>query len=709
MSGLDQDLSYLRGKAWAAGIFFALVVGFLIYRLWYLQVRQGTYYYAQADFQVISPLTIPAPRGEILDSSGVVLARDVPSFAATLAYTPQAPSTAEVDLLAQILHMQATTITQAAKSLRTGRPLAPVVLRTGLSDAQYTSIVEHAPQLPGVNVVAEPVRQYPGLAGAPDPGTQLAANILGYIGAGNFPGSVVGKAGIEKSYNSIRLPNGQVIGLAGTPGQELVQVDRQGHPLRTVDIKPPQPGDNVVLTINAKLQALLQQALTAQLALLRTHSFPGEGGPYPDSNSAGAVVIDVRTGAVLAAASIPTLNPNAFAQGAAALPGSVAAQQFSAQFQQWLNSPAHPFIDRVLSQPVAPGSTFKPITAIAALEQGTITAQQRLGCPPRLQVGPTSFLTNWINSWDGNLDLAEAMAFSCDTYFYQVGAQTGIAAIDRVAQEFGLGELTGQQDLYGEDPGSVSSPQLAAKLGCYWSPTVVMQSAIGQGLNAFNLLEMADYVAALANGGTLLRPYFVSAVQSPTGKVLWQQKPLVRRQIPVSPQIMAAVQQAMDAVTQRNPAWFQDGAVADTGTGYWPFYHFAQETQQYLGQTITVAGKTGTAQLGGTQTPDGWWISYAPANNPQIAVVVRTDHSNEGFVGGAPVAREIYDYYFGLDRAMWQAGAGSQIVPSIVQKYFGLTQQYPSWWGAPPTAAGGSTSTAATTPSGVTASATTGG
>jgi cell division protein FtsI/penicillin-binding protein 2 len=145
------------------------------------------------------------------------------------------------------------------------------------------------------------------LAGAPDPGTQLAANILGYIGAANFPGSVVGKAGIEKSYNSIRLPNGQVIGLAGTPGQELVQVDRQGHPLRTVDIKPPQPGDNVVLTINAKLQALLQQALTAQLALLRTHSFPGEGGPYPDSNSAGAVVIDVRTGAVLAAASIPTL------------------------------------------------------------------------------------------------------------------------------------------------------------------------------------------------------------------------------------------------------------------------------------------------------------------------------------------------------------------------------------------------------------------
>lgn len=695
MRGLEEDLSYLRGKAWAAGIFFALVVGILLYRLWYLQVRQGAYYYAQADFQAIAPLTIPAPRGEILDNAGVVLARDVPSFAATLAYTPRPPSTAEVDLLAKVLNMQPVTIVQAAQTLRSGRPLAPVVLHAGLSPAQYTTIVEHATQLPGVNVVAEPLRQYPGLPADPVPGTTLAANILGYIGAGTFPGDVVGKAGIEKSYNSLRLPDGQTIGLAGRPGQELVQVDARGHPLRTVDLKPPQPGDNVVLTINAKLQALLQQALTAQLALLRTHSFPGEGGPYPEANSAGAVVINVRTGAVLAAASVPTLNPNAFAQGAVALGGSTAAKAFAAQFAQWLKSPGHPFIDRVLSQPIAPGSTFKPIVAIAALEKGTITPQEHLPCPPRLQVGPTSFLTNWISSWDGNLDLTEAVAFSCDTYFYRVGAATGITAIDQVAEEFGLGQLTGQHDLYGEDPGSVSSPQLAAKLGGYWSPTTVMQSAIGQGYNAFNLLQMADFVAALANGGTLYRPYFVQDVTTPGGRVLWRQEPLVRRRIPVSAQVMAAVHQAMAAVTQMDPAWFKDGAISDTGTGYWPYYGFSQETQQYLGQAITVAGKTGTAQLGGTQTPDGWWISYAPANDPQIAVVVRTDHSNEGFVGGAPVAREIYDYYFGLDRAMWKAGAASQIVPAIVQKYFGLSQQYPSWWGPPPTAPAASSPSAA--------------
>ncbi len=695
MGALEKDLSYLRRKAWLAGLCFALAVAFLIWRLWYLQVRQGAYYYAQADAQVIAPLTIPAPRGEILDNSGFVLARDVPSFTATLSYTPQPPTAAEVDLLATILGMPAQAIAQAATNLRSGAPLAPVVLRANLSAAQYTTIVEDGPRLPGVNVVPEPMREYPGIPGDPDPGTSLAANILGYIGAGNFPGDVVGEAGIEKSYNSITLPGGLHVGLAGTPGQELVQVDRQGHPLRTVELKAPQPGDNVVLTINAKLQALLQQAITAQLALLRTHSFPGEGGPYPQANSGGAVVINVRTGAVLAAASVPTLNPNAFAQRAVALPGSTAARAFAAQFAQWLSSPGHPFIDRVLSQPIAPGSTFKPITAIAALEQGVITAQEHLPCPPRITVGPSHYLTNWISSFDGNLDLSEAVAFSCDTYFYVVGAQAGISAIDRVAQEFGLGQLTGQQDLYGEDPGSISSPQVAAQLHQVWSPTVVMQSAIGQGYNAFNLLQMADYVAALANGGTLWRPYFVSAIQAPNGKVLWRQQPQVRRRIPVSPSIMADVQQAMDAVTQLNPAWFRDGAVSDTGTGYWPFYGFAQETQQYLGQAITVAGKTGTAQLGGAQTPDGWWISYAPANDPQIAVVVRTDHGNEGFVGGAPIAREVFDYYFGLDRAMWNAGAASQIVPPIVQKYFGLTQQYPVWWGPPPTPATSATATGA--------------
>ncbi len=676
----------MRRKAWAAGILFGLLLTAIVGRMWQLQVKRGAYFYAQARTQAVRLVQIAAPRGEILSAGGAVLAEEVPSFAATLSYTVQPPSSAEVQLLASILQIPASTINKAVQTLQTGGVLTPLVLRADLSAAQYTSLVEHTAQLPGVKVVAQATRVYPGIPGASDPGQELAANLIGYVRAGTVPGSLTGAEGIEFSYNSIALPGGGHAGLAGTPGEDLVQLNNSGYPVHTVQVRAPQAGDNVVLTIDAKLQAVLQHALNRQLVALRSRSFSGEGGPYPQAYSGGAVVIDVRTGAILAAASEPTVNPNAFAQAAQAQPGSATAQSFAAQFQKWSTSSLHPFIDRVLGQAVAPGSTFKPITTIAALEQGTITPQQRLPCPPQISLGNGNILTNWIPVFDGNLDLNEAMAMSCDTYFYKVGAATGISAIDRVATEFGLGQLTGQDDLYGEVAGTLSSPTEAATLGQVWNQAVVMQSAIGQGYSAFTLLQMADFVAALANGGTLWRPYFVSAIQSPVGRVVWQQKPKVTRQIPLSPSIVSAVHQAMTTVTQINPAWYNYGAVQDFGTGYWAFYGFTAETQKYLGQAITVAGKTGTAQLGGSQTPDGWWISYAPANNPQIAVVVRTDHSNEGFVGGAPIAREVYDYYFGLDRAMWKAGAANQIIPAAVQQYFGQTTHYPSWWGPPPAA-----------------------
>jgi hypothetical protein len=137
-----------------------------------------------------------------------------------------------------------------------------------------------------------------------------------------------------------------------------------------------------------------------------------------------------------------------------------------------------------------------------------------------------------------------------------------------------------------------------------------------------------------------------------------------------------------------NPAWYADGAQADWGTAYWPFYDFTSQTQHYLHQGIVVAAKTGTAQTttGSSTTPNGWFISFAPAQDPQIAVVTFVQHANEGFSSGAPIAREIYAYYFGLDRAMWQAGAADQILPSVIRSYFGMRTPYPTQWGAGPTA-----------------------
>lgn len=693
-TGGEQHLRHLGPRAATASVLLLVAMLVLGWRLWELQVHRGPAYAALAGRESLRTVALPAVRGEILDRNGVVLARDISSWTATLSYTPNPPSSAEAGLLSQILGITPTAVQAAALRLRTGQPFVPVVLASHLTARQSTLISQDAWELPGVSLVAEPQRTYPGLPGAPDPGPDLAANLLGTVRAGTLPGDLVGANGIEGTYNSLRVAPGLTVGLAGTDGQEIVQVDQQYHPLRVLAVSPPVPGDNVTLTINAKLQAVAQRALTDQLAALRQRTFGSDGGPFPLAATGAAVVIDVRNGQILAAASEPGFDPNAFASAASAPPGSAAAQAFAAQYAAWLQEPGRPLVDHDLSDAVPPGSTFKPVTAIAALQAGVITAGQHLGCPASISLGNGYVLHNWIPVWDGSLDLIQALAFSCDTYFYTVGQNVGIGAIDRVASEFGLGQPTGQQDIAGEEnPGTLSSPTMAQRAGQPWTPALTMQTAIGQGFSAFNPLEIAAYTAALANGGTLWRPYFVSQVTSATGQVLWQQKPKVRRHIPLSPAIQAAITAGMAAVTQNHPSWSIYGPVDTFGTAYYPFYGFTAETAQYLGQAITVAGKTGTAQLGNGIPSDGWFISFAPASNPQIAVVVYTDHSNEGFVGGAPVAREIYNYYFGLDRAMWKAGQEAQIIPPSVQMYFGQNSPVPPWFGPEPQPASSRTAT----------------
>ncbi len=727
--GHEDALAYLRRKAWGAGLALLLALGAVGWRLWYLQVHEGSYYFGQAQQQALRPITIPASRGEILDSTGRVLAEDVPSFAATLSYTPHPPSPQEVALLAGILRLAPSQIEAAAAGLRTAaaaQPYAPTVLKTGLTPAQYTAIEQNLVDLPGVNVEDQPIRVYPGIPGDTDPGEEVAANILGYVKAGSVSGEVTGAAGIEQTFNTLNPSlHTPAAGLAGVDGKELVTIDTSGHPVKQVAVQEPVPGNNVVLTIDAGLQAVAQRALEAQLVALRTKTFTGDGGPYPGAYWGAAVAIDVHTGAILALASVPTINPNAFAQDAIALPGSAAAASFASQFQAWQGDTlGQPFLDHATQSAFAPGSTFKPITAIAALEAGVLTPTTHLPCPTAITVGNT-VLHNWISVFGGNLDLEEAIGRSCDTFFYQVGQMVGVNAIDQVAQEFGLGQATGLWELPGEAVGTVSSPAAYQTVyGLPWNLDLTMQTAIGQGMNAYTVIQMADYIAALANGGTLYTPYLVSEVtDGRTGKVVWKQQPEVRRRIGLTPEIVQAIHQAMASVTQCNSAWWADAIDSDCGTAYWTYYGFTSETQQYLGHAITVAGKTGTAQVAVTGNPNGWWVSFAPANNPQIAIVVETEKSGDGFVGGAPIAREMYDYYFGLDKAMFDAGAADQIIPGVVQEYFGLPadQHYPDWWGPAPAkpaqgsapsagaAQHGSATYAGTAPGGATAGATPGG
>ncbi len=695
----DDDITQrFRPKGMAALIVLLAAAALVVLRLIDLQIVKGNSLLVAAENQSYRTLTIPAPRGEILDSQGTVLAEDVPWYVAELSYANPPMNPAQVHLVAAILGVSASFVESQEKAVQQSAGDQAVVLETGISTEEYTALEEDLPGLPGVSVATIPYRTYPGLPGDGFPGTSLASNILGYV----FPSTssseeIVGQAGIEKSFNGpLTLPDGtKVLGLAGTPGSEVVETDGAGHAIKVLKVQAPVAGNDVVLTINAQLQALVQRALTDQINLVKQSPVGGRSpayGPFPEADAGAVVVIDVNTGAILAMASEPGFDPNIWVADATAYsvnpnPNSAESVAFQKQYAAWNAELGKPLVNKAISYLSPPGSTFKPITSIAALETGTITPNEHIPCVPEIQVGPGEYLHNWISTYDGDLDLAEALAFSCDTYFYQVGEATGIAAIDRVATEFGLAQPTGQTDLYGEAPGTLASPdQLIAEGGGSWTPVDTMQAAIGQSLNDFNVLEMADYVAALANGGTLYQPYLVSEVRSSSGKVLETFGPKVRNQIDVPPAIQADVRAGMEAVTEIHPSWLSDGAVSSDywGTAYWPFYDFSQETQAYLGQAITVAAKTGTAQTGGNVTPNGWFISYAPANDPQIAVITFMQHGNEGFSSGAPIAREIYSYYFGLDKAMWDVGAGNEILPSIIRSYFGMQRPYPIDWGTPP-------------------------
>jgi penicillin-binding protein 2 len=634
-----------RGRNLLALLLAALLL--IAGRLADLQLGLGRRYAGLATGERLRVVAVPAPRGEILDRNGVVLAADRPSFAAALVPGGPPLSPSEAALLGRILGLSPAAVAAAQKPSAQALPYAPVILKTGLDPRQVTQVDEMANRLPGVVVEVQPTRFYPG-SGSGYPGPDLAAQILGYVGAGGPSGQMVGRYGVEASYNGpLHLGGKTILGLQGVPGGDQVQVDPLGHPVRRLGEVPPRPGNNVVLTIDAHLQAVAQHALQANMAQVRRiHMY--DGGPYPSTEGA-AVAIDPQNGQILALASVPSFNPNDFVRGAQATPGSSAWKLWQSQWAALSSpkAPGRPLLDHALGDVSAPGSTFKPITSLAALSSHAITPTQRISCPAFLRVG-TEIKHNWVpGNWV--LDLAQALARSCDTYFYQVGALTGIQRIAAMARQFGLGQPTGLRALTGEIPGYVASPATQRMLGYRrrWVVSDTMDAAVGQGFNAFNPLEMANYVATLANGGTRYRPYLVKAITSPAGKVLWQNRPQVLSRVTGVPAAdWAAVRQGMEDVVTYHRNW---AGITDVpwGTAWVAFIGWRAASLKATGHVIPVAAKTGTAQQNG-QVSNAWFIAYAPANHPTIAIAVFVKEGDEGLISGAPVARDMLDAYFGI-------------------------------------------------------------
>ncbi len=580
-------------------------------RLMYLQVVRAAYYSELSAQNRIRILTTTAPRGSIYDRYGQLLVANRPCFAVSLMPLEKESMDGTIKELSRLLGISENEI-RAKIDKQKNRPFEPVRIATDISPELHTRIVEDRDNLPGVVIETLPVREY--VAGT------LASNLIGYVSeissqeleeeawAGYKAGDIIGKDGLERRYDKE---------LRGTDGGQQVEVDSTGHPVKVLGEIPPVSGNGLVLTIDAELQRVAEEFFDQWTAKIRK----GEGfaEAYPEADAGACVVVKVDTGEILAMFSRPTYDPNVFAAGID-----------SKTWRQLNNDPLRPLFNRVLQGRYTPGSTFKMVTASAALETGKTTPDFRVYDPGVYPYGNVIFHC-WKAGGHGSVNLQAALKYSCNTYFYEMGRRLGPGpeTIVEWAERYGLGEPTGI-DL--AVPGEFAEIRgtIAGRNQESWQGGQTLQAAIGQG-HAFSPIQMAVYAAALANGGTRYVPQVVKQVLSPAGKVLWEMQPQVAGSVGVSAETLAQIRAGMvaSATELTGPA--------GPGTSAWLFSGFP----------VKVAGKTGTATA-----PPGddhaWYLAFAPADKPEIAVVVLVERGGHGSTAAAPVAKAIFEQYFGL-------------------------------------------------------------
>ncbi|MBR0567348.1 penicillin-binding protein 2 [Azoarcus sp. L1K30] len=602
----EQETSRFRHRVVAGGAFALVCFMLLAARFYYLQVRQFEYYHTRAEDNRIALLPIVPNRGMIVDRNGVVLARNYAAY--TLEITPARTNGLEqtIDALSEVLTIDARDRRRFRKLLEESRSFESVPIRNRLSDEEVARFIAQRYRFPGVDVQARLFRDYP--LGA------SASHVVGYIGrinqrdleridegedAANYRGSdYIGKSGLELSYETE---------LHGKTGFEQVEVNAGGRAVRRLSSTPAVTGSDLELTLDMELQKIAETAF---------------------GNRRGALVaIEPTTGGVLALVSTPTFDPNLFVDG------------ISTQDWKELNdSPDHPLLNRAIYSAYPPGSTFKPFMGLAGLTTGKRTAAQTIADPGYFNFAGHRFMDDKVGG-HGVVDLHKSIVVSCNTYYYQLANDLGIDGIANFMAQFGLGARTGL-DLPGEAEGVLPSPAWKKKRfrrpeQQRWFGGETISVGIGQGYNAYTPLQMANAVAALVNDGKVFRPHVVRyVVDTRTGnKRMIEPEPV--RQIALKPEHVAAVRRAMVEVNK-------------SGTG----------ARAFAGAPYEVGGKTGTAQvysLKGSRYVEGqvrerlrdhsWFIAYAPADNPKIALAVLVENGGFGSQSAAPIARQVIDYH----------------------------------------------------------------
>lgn len=585
-----------RRSGWIFWIVMTFTLCALGGRVLYLNVWQGRYYRDVAEHNSIRQILIPAPRGMIYDRFGQTLVGNVPSLDAILvpADVPQDSAKQRVmrDILRETFGMEETALDEVfAKS--DPHSVTPMLLKERISQEEALIFLSRSRDLPGVSLFETTHRNYSDSA--------IFSSVLGYEGKIRKEELIehpeyqltdsIGKQGIEKSYEAV---------LRGTHGYQQVEVDALGRVQKSLGTVLSRPGNDLILNIDAELQKKIFDSLQAVL-------------DKQNLKRAAAIAIDPRNGAVRALVSLPSFDNNLFAEGIS-----------TADYQRLIQDPSQPLFNRAISGEYPPGSTIKPVLAGAALAEHIVNDQTEIESKGSISVGSFVF-RDW--KVHGFTDIRRAIAVSSDVFFYTVGggygniSGLGMDRMKRYENLFGLGEMTGI-DLPGEANGFIPDPNWKKqKLGERWYIGDDYHAAIGQGFVTTTPLQMLNAIAAIANGGTLYVPRIAAQVRSSDGNVA-PISPQVLRSGFIDPSILRIVREGMrETVTE--------------GTA-----------QSLKDLPVTVAGKTGTAQFGNEQKTHGWFESFAPYENPRLAMIVLVEGQGEEGYNAVPVTKDVYQWYF---------------------------------------------------------------
>jgi len=626
------------------GMLALAVFATLFLRLWSLQVLNGQQLLRAAQNNQRRDIRVQAPRGPILDRHGQVLVTNVPGTAVQI-WSSDLPKRRGVRLreirqLGRLLHVPAGQIGAAVRRHRSD-PLTPVKVKDGASQAQVFYLKERAEDFPGVQIAPTYLRYYPH--------KELAAHVLGYVSEispgqlktlhdqGYRGGDTIGQTGIESFYDKY---------LRGTAGLSQLRVDSLGRPISAVLPKvPAHPGDAVRLTLDVKLQKAAEEALRYGIDRARNSACYG----CWNANGGAIVALDPHDGSVRALASYPTYRPSLFVgrvrQRALDVAGLTPRTAEAANF---------PALDRAIDGAYPPGSTFKPVTAIAAMQEHILQPFESLPCTGSYKKNGQVF-KNWDPFVNEAMTLPTALAKSCDTYFYQVGYRFYGMPSDRGprlqawASRFGFGQKTGI-DLGSERSGLLPTPDWRKKtytkksdpghwaIDSLWKPGDSIQLAIGQKDLLVTPMQMARFYAMIANGGQLVTPHLLQDVEQPSsngtpGRAVPSPPPPAPEPTNVDAQALAVVREGLYQATH---------------------FSFGTSASIFGSFPISISGKTGTAEKS-IDPGDGiarlfnqsWWCGYGPSDSPDLVVCALIENGGHGGDAAAPAALKVFESFFG--------------------------------------------------------------